>query len=93
MSTPLKSLVKKILLFILRLISIDSRINRNKINNNISLNRDLREYSLNYLYSNLIKNDLIKYFTKPIYNSTELTTKRPLKQAAKQARLALRNCI
>ncbi|XP_065583868.1 uncharacterized protein LOC136042864 [Artemia franciscana] len=64
-----------------------------KINKNISLNRDLGEYSLNSLYSNLIKNDLTKYFTKPIYNSTEPTTKRPLRQAAKQARLALRNCI
>ena len=64
-----------------------------KINKNISLNRDLGEYSLNSLYSNLIKNDLTKYFTKPIYNSTEPTTKRPLRQATKQARLALRNCI
>jgi len=53
----------------------------------------LGEYSLNSLYSNLIKNDLTKYFTKPIYNITEPTTKRPLRQAAKQARLALRNCI
>ena len=55
-----------------------------KINNNISLNRDLGEYSLNSLYSNLIKNDLTKYFTKPIYNSTEPATKRPLRQAAKK---------
>ena len=37
-----------------------------KINKNISLNRDLGEYSLNSLYSNLIKYDLTKYFTKPI---------------------------
>ena len=29
-----------------------------KINNNISFNRDLGEYSLNSFYSNLIKNDL-----------------------------------
>ena len=57
-----------------------------KIHNNISLNRDLGEYSLNSLYSNLIKNDLTKYFTKPIYNSIEPVTKRPLKQAAKNAR-------
>ena len=65
-----------------------------KINNNISLNRDSVEYSLNSLYPNLIKNDLTKYFTKPIYNSTEpTTTKRHLRQAAKQARLALRNYI
>ena len=64
-----------------------------KIYNNISLNRDLGEYSLNSLYSNLIKNDLTKYFTKPIYNSIELDTKRLLRQAAKNARLALRNCI
>jgi len=64
-----------------------------KINNNISLNRDLGEYSLNSLYSNLIKNDPTKYFTKPIYNSIEPATKRPLRQAAKNARLALRNCI
>ena len=35
---------------------------RLKINNNLSLNRDLREYSLNALYTNLIKNDLTKYF-------------------------------
>ena len=34
-----------------------------KINNNISLNRDLGEYSLNSLYSNLIKNDLTKHYT------------------------------
>ena len=27
------------------------------MNNNISLNRDLGEYSLNALYTNLIKND------------------------------------
>ena len=35
---------------------------RLKINNNISLNRDLREYSLNALYTNLIKHDLTKYY-------------------------------
>ena len=64
-----------------------------KINSNISLNRDLGEYSLNSLYSNLTKNDLTKYFTKPIYNSIEQVSKRPLRQAAKNARLALRNCI
>jgi len=28
-----------------------------KINSNISLNRDLGEYSVNALYANLIKND------------------------------------
>ena len=33
---------------------------RLKINDNISLNRDLGEYSLNALYINLIKNDLTK---------------------------------
>ena len=55
-----------------------------KINNNISLNRDLGEYSLNSLYSNLIKNDLTKYFTKLIYNSIEPATKRPLIHAAKK---------
>ena len=64
-----------------------------KIINNNSLKRDLGKYSLNFLYSNLIKNDLTKYFTKLIYISTEPTTKRPLRQAAKQAGLALRNCI
>ena len=64
-----------------------------KINNKISLNRDLGEYSLNSLYSNLIKNDLTKYFTKPIYNSTEPTTKWPFRKAAKQARLTLGYCI
>ena len=34
---------------------------RRKINNNISLNRDLGEDSLKALYTNLIKNDLTKY--------------------------------
>ena len=33
---------------------------RLKINNNISLNRHLGEYSLNALYTNLIKNNLTK---------------------------------
>ena len=64
-----------------------------KINSNVSLNRDLGEYSLNFLYSNLIKNHLTKYFTTPICNSVEPVTKRPLRKAAKNARLALRNCI
>ena len=64
-----------------------------KVNNNISLNRDLGEYSLNSLCSNLIKNDRTKYFTKPIYNSIEPVTKRPLSQAGKNARLALKTCI
>ena len=64
-----------------------------KINNNNSLNRDLGEYSLNSLCSNLIKNDLTKCFTKPIYNSIEPATKRPLRQAAENARMALRNFI
>ena len=63
-----------------------------KIHNNISFNRDLGEYSLYTLYSNLITNNLTKYFTKSIYNSTEPVTKRPLRQATKNARLALRNC-
>ena len=58
-----------------------------------SLNSDLGKYSLNSLYSNLIKNDLTKYFTKPIYNSIEPVTKRPLRQASKNVRLVLRNCI
>ena len=35
-----------------------------KINNNISLNRDLGEYSLNSLYSNLIKNDDCIFFKR-----------------------------
>jgi len=64
-----------------------------KINNNISFNRDLGEYSLNSLCSNLVKNDLKKYFSKPTYNSIEPVMKRPLRQAAKNARLALRNYI
>ena len=37
---------------------------RLKINNNISLNRDLGEFLLNALYTNLIKNDLTKYYKK-----------------------------
>ena len=69
--------------------SIEIRL---KINKNISLNRDLGEYSLNSLYSNLIKNDLTKYFIKPIDNSIEPVTKRPLRLAAKKARLALKTC-
>ena len=55
--------------------------------------RNLQPFLLNSLYSNLIKNDQTKYSTKPIYNSIERATKRPLGQAAKKARLALRNCI
>ena len=55
-----------------------------EINNSISLNRDLGEYSLNSLYSNLIKNDLTKHFIKPIYNNIELITKRPVRQTAKK---------
>ena len=41
------------------------------INNNISLNRDLGEYSLNALYTNFIKNDLIKNKNKKQYTSTK----------------------
>ena len=40
-----------------------------------------------------IINDRTKYFTKPIYNSVEIVTKRPLRQAAKKVRLALKTCI
>ena len=39
---------------------------RLKINYNIFLNRDLGEYSLNALYTNLIKSDLAKYYKNPI---------------------------
>jgi hypothetical protein len=37
----------------------------------ISLNRDLGEYSLNVLYTNLIKNYLTNYGTKPVNNTSE----------------------
>ena len=70
--------------------SIEIRL---KINHNIPLNRDLGAYSLNSLYSNLIKNDHTKYFIKPINNSIEHVTKRPLRLAARKARLALKACI
>ena len=70
--------------------SIEIRL---KINNNISLNRDLGEYTLNALYTNLIKNDLTKYFKKPIDINTEPVTKRPLRLAAKKAGLAIRTCF
>ena len=39
---------------------------RLKINDNISLNRDLGEYSLNTPYTNLIKKDLTKKFKNPV---------------------------
>jgi len=64
-----------------------------KVNNNNSLNRDLGEYSLNSLYSNLIKDDLTKYFTEPIYNGIEPVMKRPLRQAAKKCKVGSENCI
>ena len=37
---------------------------RIKINSNVSLNRDLGEYSLNALYTNFIKNYLANYIKK-----------------------------
>ena len=64
-----------------------------KINSNISLNRDLGEYSLNALYTNLIKNDLTNYIKKPVNNSTQPITNRPSRLAAKKARLALKACL
>ena len=67
--------------------SFNIRLN---INNNISLNRDLGEYSLNALYTNLIKNDLTKYYKKPIDINTEPVINRPIRSAAKKARLALK---
>ena len=66
---------------------------RLKIDNNISLNRDLGEYSLNALYTNLIKNDLTKYYKKPIDINTKPVTNRPMRSAAKKARLALKTCF
>ena len=60
------------------------------INSNISLNRDLGEYSLNALYTNLIKIDLTEYFQKPVNINIEPVTNRPLRLAAKKARLALK---
>ena len=64
---------------------------RLKINNNISLNTDLGGYSLNALYTNFIKNDLTKYYKKPTDIKTEPVTNRPIRSAAKTARLALIN--
>ena len=61
---------------------------RLKINNIISLNRDLREYSLNAPYTNFIKNNFTKYYKKRIDSSAEPVTNRPLRSAAKKARLA-----
>ena len=66
---------------------------RLKINNNVSLNRDLGEYSLNALYANLIKNDLTKYHKKTIDINTEPVTNRPIRSATKKARLALKMCF
>jgi len=63
---------------------------RLKINNNISLNSDLGEYSLNALYKNLIKNDLTKFYTIPIDINTESAAYRLMRSAAKKARLALK---
>ena len=64
-----------------------------KISSNISLNRDLGEYSLNALYTNLIKNDLTNYIKKPVNNSSQPITNRPSRLAAKKARLALKACL
>ena len=66
---------------------------RLKINNNISLNRDLGEYSANALCTNLIRHDLMKYYKKPIDINTEPVTNRPMRSAAKKARLALKTCF
>ena len=66
---------------------------RLKINNNISLNRDSGEYSLNALYTNLIKNDLTRYYKKPIDINTGPVTIRPIRSAVKKARLALKTCV
>jgi len=63
---------------------------RLKINNNISLNRDLGEYSLNALCTNLNKNDIKKYLKKTADINTEPVTKWPLRLAAKKARLAIK---
>ena len=54
---------------------------------------DLGEYSLNALYTNLIKNDLSKYFKKTIDINIEPVTNRPIRSAAKKARLALKTCF
>ena len=61
--------------------------------NNASLNRDLGEYSLNVLYTNLIKNDLTKYYKKRIDINIEPITNRPIRSAGKKARLALKSCF
>ena len=57
---------------------------RFKINDNISLNRELGEYSLTALYIYLLKNGLTKYCRKKktIDINTEPVTKRPMRSAA-----------
>ena len=42
---------------------------------------------------NLIKNDLTKYYKKPIDINTEPVTNRLIRSAAKKARLALKTCF
>ena len=74
----LKSLSREILFEESALISNDLGIKQVvweaieiRLNNNILLNRDLGEYSLYAPYTNLIKNDLTKYYKKPININTE----------------------
>ena len=59
---------------------------RLKIDNNILLNRDLGEYPLNALYTNLIKNDLTKYYKKTKDINTEPVKNTPTRSAAKNSK-------
>ena len=65
---------------------------RIKINNNISLKRDLGDYLLKALSTNLITNSFTQYIKKPVDTNTKPVTKRPLRLAAKKARLTVKAC-
>ena len=54
---------------------------------------NLGEYSLNALCTNLTKNDLKKHYKKPIDINTEPVTNRPIRSAAKKAKLTLKTCF
>jgi len=56
---------------------------RIKINNNISLNKGLGEYSEDAQLTNLIKNDLTEYYNKPIDINQEPVANTPMRSAAK----------
>ena len=58
---------------------------------NISLNRDLEDYSLNSLYTNLIKNNITKYITKPMNNSSKPFTKKACKACCQKTKISFEN--